>query len=65
MDLKDNSGKNFMFAEGQNIMVKIHNDISSFNAQKPVITIGTFDGVHLGHQKVIARMKEIARKYEG
>lgn len=31
----------------------------------PAVTIGTFDGVHLGHQKVIARLNEIAKTYAG
>lgn len=31
----------------------------------PVVTIGTFDGVHLGHQKVILHLKKIAKKYNG
>ncbi|WP_447640187.1 MULTISPECIES: bifunctional riboflavin kinase/FAD synthetase [Chitinophagaceae] len=30
-----------------------------------VVTIGTFDGVHLGHQKIIAQMKEEAEKIGG
>ena len=45
--------------------VKIHTNLKSFNATNPVVTIGTFDGVHLGHQKVILRLKEIAKKYNG
>ena len=31
----------------------------------PVVTVGTFDGLHVGHQKIIRRMKEIARENNG
>ncbi len=54
-----------MFADNQTRKVKIHNDIDSFIAKKPVVTIGTFDGVHLGHQRVIGRLKEIAQQQGG
>lgn len=30
-----------------------------------VITIGTFDGVHFGHQQIIHRVNELARQIEG
>lgn len=30
-----------------------------------MVTIGTFDGVHIGHQKVIARLKEFAQEHGG
>ena len=43
----------------------IHNDINQFSATKPVITIGTFDGVHLGHRKVIDQLNELAGRIEG
>ena len=29
--------------------------------QASIITVGTFDGVHIGHQNIIAKMKEIAQ----
>src|SRR5690554_1680372 len=31
----------------------------------PVLTIGTFDGVHLGHQKIIQQLNAVAEKHGG
>ncbi|HNW51281.1 MAG TPA: bifunctional riboflavin kinase/FAD synthetase [Prolixibacteraceae bacterium] len=45
--------------------MKIHDDIDLFDAVNPVITIGTFDGVHLGHRKVIDQLNRIADSVGG
>lgn len=44
----------------------VHEDFSSFPVlQFPVVTSGTFDGVHLGHQKIIEQVKNQAKKHNG
>ncbi len=44
----------------------IHKDISNLTPIKnPIVTVGTFDGVHIGHQKIINRLNEIAAQTSG
>jgi riboflavin kinase/FMN adenylyltransferase len=43
----------------------IHNDISSFSIPRPVLTVGIFDGVHLGHRYILEKLKERARQLDG
>ncbi len=45
--------------------VQLHYGLDNFNARKPVVTIGTFDGVHLGHREVIDELKRISLKTGG
>jgi len=46
--------------------IKTYLDINEFTgAKNPVVTIGTFDGVHVGHQAIIKTMLEEARKIDG
>jgi len=46
--------------------MKIYTDIKDFkNVKNPIVTTGMFDGIHLGHQQIIARLKEIAREQHG
>lgn len=46
--------------------MRVHEDLSSFpSLQFPVVTSGTFDGVHLGHQKIIQQVKNQAKKHHG
>ena len=43
--------------------MKVIRDLKNFtNSQKTVVTIGTFDGVHIGHQKILKQLVDTARK---
>ncbi len=45
--------------------MKIYRHIDEFHVENPILTIGSFDGVHLGHLKIINRLKEIANEKKG
>ncbi|RDV16426.1 bifunctional riboflavin kinase/FAD synthetase [Pontibacter diazotrophicus] len=46
--------------------MKVIRDINDFpQLSYPVVTSGTFDGVHIGHQKILQRVKECARQHNG
>ena len=54
--------KSFSFA----FFMKVYQDLSTLPVfNNAVVTIGTFDGVHLGHKQIIRQLKETAEKIGG
>jgi riboflavin kinase/FMN adenylyltransferase len=46
--------------------MKIYHSLDDFSPlANAVVTSGTFDGVHVGHQKIVHRLKEIATRTQG
>jgi len=46
--------------------MEVHYGFESYkNIKNPIVTVGTFDGVHFGHQKIIQRLQKIAIKNNG
>ena len=42
--------------------MNINHTLDHFSKEKTVATIGTFDGVHIGHQKIIERLVKTAKR---
>lgn len=46
--------------------MKLYRNLDEFEkVANAVVTIGTFDGVHIGHRKIISRLTEVARQCKG
>jgi len=45
--------------------LKIWNNISEFEGNNTAITVGSFDGVHLGHMEMLKQLIEFAKKRNG
>lgn len=46
--------------------MKVFQDLNNLpKFQNAVITVGTFDGVHKGHQQIISKLNSLAKKHDG
>lgn len=45
--------------------MKVYHNIKDFSAPFPIVTMGMFDGVHLGHKVILDRLKELSDEKNG
>jgi riboflavin kinase/FMN adenylyltransferase len=46
--------------------LKVYHKLSEYSPRsKAIVTVGTFDGVHIGHQKLLSTINEIAKREGG
>ena len=46
--------------------MKVYKDSSEFKKEKKaVVTVGSFDGLHIGHQKILKKLIEVSKEIEG
>ena len=55
-----------MGASKERFRLKVYTKIEDFKqVDNLVVTVGTFDGVHVGHQEIIGKLKEVAKQTDG
>lgn len=55
-----------MGASKDKFSLKVYKSIEEFTQVKNLVaTVGTFDGVHVGHQEIIEKLKEVAKQTDG
>lgn len=42
--------------------MQIHSSFTNYSEKPPVITMGTFDGIHLGHRALLEEIKKLAKQ---
>lgn len=53
-------------AKIESVKLKVYTRVEDFKGvNNPVLTTGTFDGVHSGHRVIIDRLKDIAKRVDG
>lgn len=58
--------ENICFNRIFNLSVRVYHNISEIvDLKNTIVTIGTFDGVHLGHQKIIRKLVELKKQHGG
>ena len=46
--------------------MKVYYSLEDFSKlERAVVTTGTFDGVHLGHKKILNRLTDVAKQFNG
>ena len=45
--------------------MRIYRNLNDFQSAKPIITVGIFDGVHIGHSMILSRLIETAKLLNG
>lgn len=45
--------------------MKVYHSINEFKVKNPILTVGTFDGVHLGHKKILDTIIQESKKLNG
>ncbi len=65
MVLSDTFAQKLITAQQNLSQVQTSNSIENLNIDKPIVTIGSFDGVHRGHREVLRQLTDYARQTGG